>query len=67
MNFNTNEFEFLDILTIVSFMLQMTQIQNSNQHMQEIEDKLDYIIAKLDLVDDEVLKSLTERNNNGKF
>lgn len=67
MNFNTNEFEFLDILTIVSFMLQMKQIQNANQHMQEIEDKLDYIIAKLDLVDDEVLKSLTERNNNGKF
>lgn len=64
MNFNTNEFEFLDILTIVSFMLQMKQIQNANQHMQEIEDKLDYIIAKLDLVDDEVLKSLTERNNN---
>lgn len=67
MNFNTNEFEFLDILTIVSFILQMKQIQNANQHMQEIEDKLDHIIAKLDLVDDEVLKSLTERNNNGKF
>ena len=29
--------------------------------MQQIEDKLDYIIRKLDLVDDNVLKKLVER------
>ena len=56
-----NNLEFLDILTIVSFYMQVTQIQNSNKHMKQIEEKLDYIIKKLDLVDDQVLKSLTER------
>ena len=58
---NENNIEFLDLLTIASFILQMNQITNSNKHMQEIEDKLDYIIQKLDLVDDQVLQALTER------
>ena len=56
-----NNLEFLDLLSIVSFVMQITQIQNSNKHMQQIEDKLDYIIYKLDLVDDNVLKKLIER------
>lgn len=59
-----NNLEFLDILSIVSFVMQITQIQNSNKHMQEIENKLDYIIHKLDLVDDKVLKALVERYGN---
>lgn len=63
---NFNQFEILDILSIVSFIVQINQITNSNQHMQQIEDKLDYIIHKLDLVDDKVLQSLVERyGNNG--
>ena len=63
---NFNQFEILDILSIVSFIIQINQITNSNQHMQQIEDKLDYIIHKLDLVDDKVLQSLVERySNNG--
>ena len=57
-------FEFLDILTLISFYMQVNQITNSNQHMQEIENKLDYIIHKLDLVDDNVLKKLIEREKN---
>lgn len=57
-------FEFLDILTLISFYMQISQITNSNQHMQEIENKLDYIIRKLDLVDDNVLKKLIEREKN---
>lgn len=61
---NFNQFELLDILSIVSFIMQIEQIQNSNKHMQQIEDKLDYIIHKLDLVDDKVLQSLTERYGN---
>lgn len=56
-----NNLEFLDLLSIVSFVMQIAQIQNSNKHMQQIEDKLDYIIHKLDLVDDNVLKKLVER------
>jgi len=56
-----NNLEFLDFLSIISFIMQVSQIKNSNQHMQEIENKLDYIIHKLDLVDDKVLQSLTER------
>ena len=56
-----NNLEFLDFLSIISFIMQINQIQNSNKHMQQIEDKLDYIIHKLDLVDDKVLQSLTER------
>ena len=59
--FENNNFEFLDFLSIISFIMQITQIENSNKHMQQIEDKLDYIIHKLDLVDDKVLKSLVER------
>ena len=63
---NFNQFEILDILSIISFVMQINQITNSNQHMQQIEDKLDYIIHKLDLVDDKVLQSLAERyGNNG--
>ena len=61
---NENNFEFLDVLTIISFYMQIKQIENSNQHMQDIEEKLNYIIQKLDLVDDQVLKSLTERYGN---
>ena len=61
---NENNFEFLDMLTIVSFCMQVKQIENSNEHMRKIEEKLDYIIKKLDLVDDQVLKSLTERYGN---
>jgi hypothetical protein len=61
---NENNFEFLDMLTIVSFCMQIKQIENSNKHMQKIEEKLDYIIQKLDLVDDQVLKSLQERYDN---
>lgn len=56
-----NSLEFLDLLSIISFIMQITQIENSNKHMQQIEDKLDYIIHKLDLVDDNVLKKLIER------
>ena len=59
-----NNFEFLDMLTIVSFYMQVKQIENSNQHMQGIEEKLNYIIQKLDLVDDQVLQSLQERYDN---
>lgn len=62
-----NEFEnleILDLLTIISFFMQVTQIQNSNKHMKDIENKLNYIINKLDLVDDKVLESLTERFKN---
>jgi len=59
-----NNLEFLDFLSIISFIMQITQIENSNHHMQEIENKLDYIIHKLDLVDDKVLQSLTERYGN---
>ena len=61
---NFNQLEFLDILSIISFIMQIEQIKNSNKHMQQIEDKLDYIIHKLDLVDDKVLQSLTERYGN---
>ena len=50
-----------DLLNIISFIMQISQIQNSNKHMREIENKLDYIIRKIDLVDDNVLKSLVER------
>ena len=56
-----NRLELLDLLSIVSFIMQISQIQNSNKHMQEIENKLDYIIKKLDLVDDNVLRKLIER------
>ena len=56
-----NRLELLDLLSIVSFIMQISQIQNSNKHMQEIENKLDYIIKKLDLVDDNVLRKLVER------
>ena len=59
-----NEFELIDLLSIISFAMQISQIENSNKHMQEIENKLDYIIHKLDLVDDKVLKSLIERYGN---
>ena len=58
---NFNALGFLDILNIISFYMQVSQIENSNKHMQQIEDKLDYIIKKLDLVDDNVLKKLVER------
>lgn len=61
---NRNNLELLDLLSIVSFIMQINQIQNSNKHMQQIEDKLDYIIRKLDLVDDKVLQSLEERYGN---
>lgn len=43
-NFDLN---LLDLLTIASFVLQITQINNNNKHMQEIENKLDYIIQTL--------------------
>lgn len=59
--YENNNLEFLDFLSIISFVMQINQIQNSNKHMQEIEDKLDYIIHKLDLVDDKVLTALIER------
>ena len=52
MNENNN-LEFLDLLTVTSFLLQINQINNSNKHMQEIEDKLDYIIKKLDTLTNE--------------
>ena len=61
---NSNNLELLDLLSIISFVMQINQIQNSNKHMQQIEDKLDYIIHKLDLVDDKVLQSLVERYGN---
>lgn len=61
---NSNNLELLDLLSIVSFIMQINQIQNSNKHMQQIEDKLDYIIHKLDLVDNKVLQSLVERYGN---
>lgn len=61
MNNGFNQLEILDLLSIISFIMQISQIQNSNKHMQEIEDKLDYIIHKLDLVDDNVLRKLVER------
>lgn len=60
-NNNENSFEFLDVLTILGFYMQVTQIQNSNKHMQEIEDKLDLIIKKLGTVDEEVIQALNER------
>jgi low affinity Fe/Cu permease len=50
---NENNLEFLDFLTIASFLLQVNQINNSNKHMQEIEDKLDYIIQKLNTLTNE--------------
>ena len=43
--------------------MQVSQIQNSNKHMQQIEDKLDFIINKLGLVDEEVIQALDERND----
>ena len=62
--FNENNgFEFLDLLTVLSFYMQVSQIQNSNKHMQQIEDKLDFIINKLGLVDEEVIQALDERND----
>ena len=61
---NSNNLELLDLLSIISFIMQINQIENSNKHMQQIEDKLDYIINKLDLVDDKVLQSLIERYGN---
>lgn len=63
-----NNLEFLDILSIVSFIMQVNQIQNNNKHMKEIEEKIEHIVKKLDLVDDKVLQSLTERyENNEQF
>lgn len=59
---NFNQLELLDILSIVSFIMQIEQIKNSNKHMQQIEDKLDYIIHKLDLVDDTVLLTLVNEH-----
>ena len=50
---NENNLKFLDILTIASFLLQVNQINNSNKHMQDIEDKLDYIINKLNTLTEE--------------
>lgn len=66
MNNSFENLEFLDFLSIISFIMQVTQIQNSNQHMQDIENKLDYIIHKLDLVDDKVLQALVERFKNNE-
>ena len=43
-----NEFEILDVLTILSFITQINQIQNSDEHMQIIETKLNFIINKLE-------------------
>lgn len=60
-NNNNFDFELLDLLSIVSFIIQMLQIENSNQHMQYIEDRLNHLVHKLDLVDDNVLKKLVER------
>jgi hypothetical protein len=63
-----NNLEFLDMLSIISFIMQVNQIQNNNKHMKEIEEKIEHIVKKLDLVDDKVLQSLTERyGNNGQL
>ena len=59
-----NEFdnlEFLDFLSIISFIMQVMQIENNNRHMKYIEERLDHLVYKFDLIDDEILKSLTER------
>lgn len=53
MNTNNNEnqeIEFLDILTILSFKLQLENMQNSSIKMKRIEEKLDYIINKVNQI-----------------
>ena len=53
MNTTNNEnqgIEFLDILTILSFKLQLENMQNSNIKMKRIEEKIDYIINKINQI-----------------
>ena len=44
------EIEFLYILTILSFKLQLENMQNSSIKMKHIEEKIDYIINKVNQI-----------------
>ena len=47
-NFNSS-LELLDIITIVSFVMQLQNINDSQEHLHAIEEKLDLIIKHLNI------------------
>lgn len=47
-NFNSS-LELLDIITIVSFIMQLQNINDSQRHLHTIEEKLDLIIKHLNI------------------
>ena len=50
-NNNFSSLELLDIITIMSFIMQMRNIENSQKHLHTIEEKLDLIIKHLNIKD----------------
>lgn len=48
-NNNFSSLELLDIITIMSFIMQMRNIEDSQKHLHAIEEKLDLIIKHLNI------------------
>lgn len=48
-NNNFSSLELLDVITIMSFIMQMRNIEDSQKHLHTIEEKLDLIIKHLNI------------------
>ena len=48
-NNNFSSLELLDMITIISFIMQMRTIEDSQKHLHTIEEKLDLIIKHLNI------------------
>lgn len=48
-NNNFSSLELLDIITIMSFIMQVRNIEDSQKHLHAIEEKLDLIIKHLNI------------------
>ena len=46
---NVSSLELLDVITIISFIMQMRNIEDSQKHLHAIEEKLDLIIKHLNI------------------